>query len=122
MNRIVRSLQNMAEFDSRSHESEAMFSVYILDVIPLVENCSYDFYVGSTWKPVEERYQEHKQKGDKSARIFRSKADVGEIRWDLMEGFPKFHTRAAVERAEGRVAKWLVNKGFQVRCNALEAE
>ena len=112
----------MAEFDSRSHESEAMFSVYILDVMPLVENCSYDFYVGSTWKPVEERYQEHKLKGDKSARIFRSRADVGDIRWDLMEGFPKFHTRSAVERAEGRVAKWLVNKGHQVRCNALDAE
>ena len=112
----------MAEFDSRSHESEAMFSVYILDVIPLVENCSYDYYVGSTWKPVEERCQEHRQKGDKSAMIFRSRADVGEIRRDLMEGFPKFHTRAAVERAEGRVAKWLVNKGYQVRCNALEAE
>jgi hypothetical protein len=112
----------MAEFDSRSHDSEAMFSVYILDVIPLVENCPYNFYVGSTWKSVEERHQEHKQKGDKSSRIFRKRADVGDIRWDLMEGFPKFHTRAAVERAEGRVAKWLVNKGHQVRCNALEAE
>ena len=112
----------MAEFDSRSHESEAMFSVYILDVIPLVESCSYDFYVGSTWKPVEERFLEHKEKGEKSARIFRNRAKVGDIRWDLMEGFPKFHTRAAVERAEGRVAKWLVNKGYQVRCNALEAE
>ena len=122
MNRIVKSLQNRAEFDSRLHDSEAKFSVYILDVIPLVESCSYHFYVGSTGKPVEERFLEHKEKGEKSARIFRNRADVGDIRWDLMEGFPKFHTRAAAERAEGRVAKWLVNKGYQVRCNALEAE
>ena len=122
MNSLVQSLHNMAEFDSRFSNSDAVHSVYILDVLPLVDTCSYDFYVGSTWKPVEERYEEHKKKGDKSARIFRGRADVGDIRWDLMEGFPKFHSRAAVERAEGRVAKWLTNKGFQVRCNMLEAE
>jgi hypothetical protein len=112
----------MAEFDCRSSNSEAKYSVYILEVIPLNDSCKYDFYVGSTWNPVEERYQEHKLKGDKSARIFRSRADVGDIRWDLMEGFPKFCTRPAVERAEGRVAKWLVNKGYEVSCNALKAE
>lgn len=55
----------MAEFDSRSHDSEAMFSVYILGVIPLVENCSYDFYVGSTWTSVEDRYMEHREKEEK---------------------------------------------------------
>jgi len=112
----------MAEFDSRSHESEAMFSVYILDVIPLVENCSYDFYVGSTWKPLEERIDEHREGGPKAARVFRSSANVGAIRWDLMKDFPRFHSRDAVERAEGRVARWLVNKGFTVRCNMLEKD
>lgn len=112
----------MSEFDLNSRTVEANYSVYVLDVVPLSENCKYQLYVGSTWKSVEERYEEHREGGTKSARIFRSTASVGNIRWDLMDGFPKFYSREAAERAEGRVAKWLSNKGFTVRCNMLEKE
>ena len=122
MSRLVRSLSNMAELDSRQHKGVANFSVYVLDVLPLSEGCKYDLYVGSTWKEIEDRRKEHIEGGSKSARIFRESANVGGIRWDLMEDFPKFHSREAAERAEGRVAMWLVNKGFQVRCNILDKE
>lgn len=122
MNRILRSLNNMAEFDLNSQTGEARYSVYILDVIPNSANCKYQLYVGSTWKAVEDRCSEHREGSSKSARIFRSTATVGEVRWDMMEGFPKFYSREAAERAEGRVAKWLSNKGFIVRCNMLEVD
>lgn len=112
----------MAEFDLNSRAGEAKYSIYILDVIPLSENCKYRLYVGCTWKSVEDRCAEHREGGSKSARIFRSTAVVGDIRWDLMDGFPKFFSREAAERAEGRVAKWLSNKGFEVRCNMLEKD
>ena len=112
----------MAEFDLNSRTGEAKYSIYVLDVIPLSENCKYQIYVGSTWKSVEERFAEHREGGSKAARIFRSTAAVGDIRWDLMDGFPKFYSREAAERAEGRVAKWLSSKGFEVRCNMLEKE
>jgi hypothetical protein len=115
MNRILRSLNNMAEFDLNSRSGEAKYSIYVLDVIPLSENCKYQIYV-------EERFAEHREGGSKAARIFRSMAAVGDIRWDLMNGFPKFYSREAAERAEGRVAKWLSNKGLIVRCNMLEKE
>ena len=112
----------MADFDLNSRAGEANYSVYVLDVIPLSENCKYHLYVGSTWKSVEDRCAEHREGGSKAARIFRSGATVGDIRWDLMDGFPKFYSREAAERAEGRVAKWLTNKGFIVRCNKLELD
>ncbi len=112
----------MAEFDSQSHSGEANYSIYVLDVVPLSDNCRYEIYVGSTWKSIEQRLEEHREGGSKAAQIFRSTAKVGAIRWDLMNGFPKFHSRDAVERAEGRVAKWLVNRGFAVRCNMLEKD
>lgn len=122
MNRIVKSLENIAKFDALSHNVEAKYSVYVLEVIPLSESCKYDLYVGSTWKSVEERFEEHKNGGTRAARLFRKSAKVGAIRWDIMEGFPKFHSRDAVERAEGRVAIWLTNKGFTVRSDKLESE
>ena len=112
----------MAEMDYRQHNGVAKFSVYVLDVLPLSDGCKYELYVGSTWKEIKHRHEEHKDGGSKSARIFRKSASVGDIRWDLMEGFPKFYSREAAERAEGRVAMWLVHKGFQVRCNMLENE
>jgi hypothetical protein len=39
-----------------------------------------------------------------------------------MEGFPKFHSTAAVERAERRVALWLERQGFSVKCNMLNKD
>lgn len=119
MNRVIKSLNNMAEFDCKNN-GKAEFSVYVLDVLPLSDKCKYQLYVGSTWKTVEERFEEHKSGGPKSARIFRSIAKVGEIRWDLMNEFPKFCSRAGVGRAEARVARWLTNRGFNVRCDKLE--
>lgn len=120
MNKIAQGLKNMAEFDRRSSNSQASYSVYILDVIPLNDSCKYDFYVGSTVKLVEERCEEHKlKKRPESAQVFINNADVGEIRWDLMADFPKFYSRKTAERAEMRVARWLVNKGFRVSCNKL---
>lgn len=119
MNSIVRSLRNRADFDARSSKGEALFSIYIIDVLPINDRCKYELYVGSTWKSIEERYEEHRSGGPKSARIFRTSARAGEIRWDLMDGFPKFYTRSGVERSEGRVARWLTNKGFRVRCDKL---
>ena len=112
----------MAELDSNSRSEVANFSVYILDIIPRSYKCKYELYVCSTWKSVQERYAEHCERGEKSARIFDSLAEPGAIRWDLMDGFPQFYSRAAAERAEGRVARWLVNKGFRVRCNMLKKE
>ena len=110
----------MAEFDCRSSDSEARYSVYILGVMPLNDSCKYDFYVGSTGKSVEERCEEHKLKTrPKSAQVFINNADVGEIQWDLMGDFPKFCSRERAEAAEGRVARWLVNKGFRVSCDKL---
>ena len=110
----------MAEFDCRSSISEARYSVYILEVIPLNDSCKYDLYVGSTGKSVEQRCEGHKsKKRPKSAQVFINNADVGEIRWDLMEDFPKFCSRERAEAAEGRVARWLVNEGFRVSCDKL---
>ncbi len=122
MRRIVSSLHSLAEFDSHKESSVANFSVYIIDVIPVTENCKFQFYVGSTWKTVQGRHEEHKEKGKKAARVFKGNGDVGDIRWDLMDGFPKFHTRVAAERAEGRVARWLQNQGYSVSCNMLNKE
>lgn len=122
MRRIVSSLLTLAEFDCNEESSLANFSVYIIDVIPVTENCKYQFYVGSTWKTVQGRHEEHKDKGQKAAKVFKRNGDAGDIRWDLMDGFPKFHTRVAAERAEGRVARWLQNQGYSVSCNMLEKE
>lgn len=122
MNKLLKGLQNMSEFESLKSSDEAKYSVYILEVLPLSDSCKYDFYVGSTGLSIEDRHKQHKSGGAKSARIFRSRATVGEIRWDLMDGFPKFRKRETVERAEGRVAQWLANRGFSVRCDRLAAE
>jgi predicted GIY-YIG superfamily endonuclease len=122
MNRIVKTLNNLAQFDSVGRSDDPQRSVYIIEVVPKDESCKFKFYVGSTWHPVEYRYEEHKSGGSKAAHIFRRRATVGEIRWDLMEGFPKFHSTAAVERAERRVALWLERQGFSVKCNMLNKD
>ncbi len=119
MKRIVKTLHNLAEFDSAGKIEEPRRSVYILEVLPHDDSCQYELYVGSTWHPVQYRYEEHKSGGSKAAHIFRRRASVGAIRWDLMEGFPKFHTKEAVERAERRVALWLASQGYSIKCNML---
>jgi predicted GIY-YIG superfamily endonuclease len=122
MNRIVKTLNNLAQFDSIGRSDDPQRSVYIIEVVPNDESCKFELYVGSTWHPVEYRYEEHKSGGSKAAHIFRRRAKVGEIRWDLMEGFPRFHSTSAVERAERRVALWLERQGFSVKCNMLNKD
>lgn len=122
MRRIVRTLQNLAVFDSQDRNDEPRRSVYVIEVVPLEDSCKFELYVGSTWHPVEHRYEEHKSGGSKAAHIFRRRATTGEIRWDLMEGFPQFHSKEAVERAERRVALWLERQGFVVKCNMLNSD
>ena len=122
MKRIVRSLQNLANFDAQGKRDEPRRSVYVIEIVPIDDSCKFDLYVGSTWHPVEHRYEEHKSGGSKAAHIFRRRASVGEIRWDLMEDFPKFHSTGAVERAERRVALWLERQGYLVKCNMLNGE
>lgn len=122
MKRIVRTLHNLAEFDSQGKSDEPRRSVYVIEVVPYEDSCKFELYVGSTWHPVEHRYEEHRSGGSKAAHIFRRRATVGDIRWDLMEGFPKFHSTDAVERAERRVALWLEHQGYVVKCNMLNAD
>ncbi len=122
MKKIVTTLHNLAELDSQGKSEEARRSVYVIEVVPYEHSCKFDLYVGSTWHPVEYRYEEHKSGGPKAAHIFRRRATVGEIRWDLMTDFPKFHSKGAVERAERRVALWLEHQGFVVKCNMLNQD
>lgn len=109
----------MALADAKGMKSEALRSVYIIEVRPIDANCDFDIYVGSTWHPVKYRFEQHCEGGSKAAQIFRKRAKPAGLRWDLMEGFPKFHTKEAVERAEKRVADYLARKGYKVNCNML---
>ena len=116
---LLNSLYNMAIADAKGKKSEARRSVYIIEVRPIDPNCTFDFYVGSTWHPVKYRFEQHREGGSKAAQIFRNRAKPSGLRWDLMEGFPKFHNKDAVERAEKRVADYLARKGYKVNCNML---
>ena len=122
MRRILKSLNNLAEFDSIGKSEEPHRSVYVIEIIPNDDSCDFDLYVGSTWHPIEHRYEEHESGGPKAAHIFRRRASTGDIRWDLMEGIPKFHSTSAVERAERRVALWLERQGYMVKCNMLNSD
>ena len=122
MRRILKSLSNLAEFDSLGKTEEPHRSVYVIEIISHDGKCEFDLYVGSTWHPIEHRYEEHKSGGPKAAHIFRRRATTGDIRWDLMKDFPKFHSTSAVERAERRVALWLERQGFKVKCNMLNSD
>lgn len=112
---LLLRLQNLAEEDAKGKKFDPRYSVYIIEIEKLDPNLEYDYYVGSTGNSVLYRFAQHSAGHKFAARIFRnSRATAKCLRWDMMMDFPSYHSKEAVEIAEGLVAKALFKAGWNV--------
>lgn len=117
---LHKKLEALANLDSQGKRGHPRFSVYVIEVEKVDPNLQCDFYVGSTVHPVWQRLQQHIEGHKLASRPFkygRGKAKC--VRWDLMENYPKYFSRANAEEAERLVAIALQSAGWVVHCNML---
>ena len=119
--KLLHELNKLASQDSIGRKTKPTYSVYVIEIEKLDPNLEFDFYVGSTGNPIQYRFAQHVPGHKFAARIFRnSRAHASLIRWDLILDFPKFHTKAAAEKAEGLTARALHNAGWDVCSDRLD--
>ena len=119
--KLLHELNKLASKDSQGKKSKPTYSVYVIEIEKLDPNLEFDFYVGSTGNPIQYRFAQHVPGHKFAARIFKnSRANASRIRWDLILDFPKFHTKAAAEKAEGLTARALHNAGWDVCSDRLD--
>ncbi len=114
--KLVRQLERLAATDAAVQNSSSNFSVYVIEVAPVVVTPRpIELYVGSTAKSPEARFDQHLS-GDprRSARMFRGRYLPLRLRTDWMEAFPQFSNRESAELAEGLVVEYLMLMGYAV--------
>lgn len=119
---LLRKLNKIAKEDALGRSYEPTRSVYIIEVENLVEDSNWDYYVGMTGNSIEQRFQEHVD-GYKAWKKF-DKGFCRPLRLDysICSVFPKFHTQAAAESAEGEVARALRNLGYVVYSDKIDKD
>jgi hypothetical protein len=82
------------------------YNLYVIEVERLDPSLRYEFYVGVTSTSAERRLAQHQEGGDKAWRQFRNgRGRAVRIRYDLMEGLPKFRSEDVAKAAEGTLAR-----------------
>ena len=82
------------------------YTLYVIEVERLDPSLRFDFYVGYTSSSLERRLAQHQAAGDKAWRQFKNgRGRAVRIRYDLMEGLPKFRTEEVAKAAEGTLAR-----------------
>jgi hypothetical protein len=120
--KLVEILHKLSELeiDTSPRKGTSTYSVYIIEIENVNSESPFDFYVGSTGKDIEMRFQEHKNRGPKSARIFKNgKMIPSRICWEKMQDFPEFITREFAEQAENFVALYLAGQGLRVKSDKI---
>jgi len=113
----------LAERDSVGRKSKPTYSVYVIEIEKIDPTLKFEFYVGSTSKSIQYRFAQHVPGHDLASKIFkRSRGRAKQVRWDLTLDFPKFHSRAAAEIAEGLLARAIKEAGWTVSSDRLEKE
>lgn len=120
---LHKKLIALAKKDAVGRRGNPKYSVYVIEVEKLDPNLKCDFYVGSTAHTPLHRFHQHIEGNRLASQPFKKgRGRAKQIRWDLMENYPKYFSRDNVEIAEGLVARALQSAGWQVHCNKLNVE
>lgn len=115
----IQTIWELAERHNRAGQPQK----YRLYVIEVAQSDKFGFYVGSTSRKVETRFEQHAS-GDKdqnAAKLFHNQGAIAAcLRFDLFEGLPYFTERKIAEQAEGVLADAIQTQlKTPVNCNML---
>lgn len=121
--KLLKEVMELAMQDSVGRKSKPTYSVYVIEIEKIDPTLKFEFYVGSTSKSIQYRFAQHVPEHELASKIFkRLRGKAKQIRWDLTLCFPKFHTRAAAEKAEGLLARAIQEAGWTVSSDRLNKE
>lgn len=118
--KLIKKLDKIAKADSYGRNYEPTRSVYIIEVENLIEGSNWDYYVGMTGNSIEQRFQEHIDGYNTWRNFKKGICKPVRLEYSLCSFFPKFHTQEAAKLAEGEVARFLRELGYEVYSDMID--